>query len=136
MCDHAVKCSMNNRRSVLAFVDLPSKISSPWVVRYFLPNMHSIVNSKSLFGYNLNQMIFEWGTFLGDIGLKYLFELWTPYIENISYSVKINYINITAYCLLLLSAIHKICINCRWIFSYFFLKHTWVWVFRKSRKIL
>ena len=42
--------------------------------------MHSIVNSKSLFGYNLNQMIFEWGTFLGDIGLKYLFELWTPYI--------------------------------------------------------
>ena len=52
---HVVKCSMNNRRSLLAFFDLPRKISSPWVVRYFLPNIHSIVNNKSLFGYNLNQ---------------------------------------------------------------------------------
>ena len=40
-------------------------------------------------------MIFEWGTFLGDIELKHLFELKIPYIENISYSVTINYINIT-----------------------------------------
>ena len=103
---------------------------------YFLPNMYSIANSKLLFGYNLNQNDIWWGTFLGDIELKHLFELWTPYIENISYSVRINYINITAYRLLLLMARHKICINCRWIFSDFFLKQTWVWVFRKSGEIL